>query len=66
MLPDMMPPQTTLWEYESADDSWSREMSEFIEDVERGRNPSPGLNDAIAALAVVAEIYRESGFDHRA
>jgi predicted dehydrogenase len=66
MLPDMLPPQTTIWEYPAPDDSWTTEMSEFIEDVEGRRNPTPGLSDAIAALDVVAEIYRTSAHDHRA
>jgi predicted dehydrogenase len=66
MLPDMGPPQTTIWEYPMADDSWAAEMSDFIEDIEQGRDPAPGLADAIAALAVVEKIYAESGYDHRA
>ena len=40
-------------------------MSEFIEDIRIGREPSPGLGDAIAALRVVAKVYAESGYDHR-
>jgi predicted dehydrogenase len=65
MRPDMGPPETTLWEYPAADDSWSSEMSEFIEDIRLGRGPSPGLQDASAALTVVAELYSRSGYDHR-
>jgi predicted dehydrogenase len=49
-----------------ADNSWSTEMAEFIEDVRGAREPAVGLNDAIAALAVVAKIYAQSGYDHRA
>ena len=64
MLPDMGPPEATVWEYSTADDSWETEMAHFMEDIERGREPSPGLHDAIAALTVVAKIYRESGYDH--
>jgi predicted dehydrogenase len=66
MLPDMGPPETTMWEYPMADNSWTIEMTEFIEDILSGREPSAGLDDAIAALAVVAKIYTESGYDHRA
>jgi predicted dehydrogenase len=65
-LPDMGPPQTTIWEYPMADNSWETEMAEFIEDISSGREPAAGLRDAIAALAVVAKIYLESGYDHRA
>lgn len=66
MLPAMGPPETTAWEYPMADDSWSTEMAEFIEDVRCEREPSPGLRDAAAALEVVDRIYQESGHDHRA
>jgi predicted dehydrogenase len=66
MLPEMGPPETTSWEYPMADDSWQVETSAFVEDVRAGREPSPGLGDAIAALAIVDEIYRRSGRDHRA
>jgi predicted dehydrogenase len=64
-LPDMGPPETTIWEYPMADNSWETEMAEFIEDIRSGREPSAGLNDAIAALTVVAKIYAASGYDHR-
>jgi predicted dehydrogenase len=65
-LPEMGPPETTLWEYPMADNSWTMEMSAFIEDIRSGHEPDPGLNDAIAALRVVAKIYGDSGYDHRA
>src|SRR5581483_3600983 len=66
MLPQMGPPETTAWEYPMADDSWAMEMQEFMEDVRRHRQPAVGLRDAIAALDVVARIYAECGYDHRA
>jgi predicted dehydrogenase len=66
MLPQMGPPETTLWEYPMADDSWEVEMKEFLEDIRLGRKPAAGLEDAAAALDIVDHIYRESGFDHRA
>jgi predicted dehydrogenase len=66
MLPEMGPPETTIWEYPMPDDSWATEMAEFIEDVRRGREPAPGLKDALAALAVVGRIYTACGHDHRA
>jgi len=66
MLPEMGPPETTIWEYPMADNSWDVEMAEFLEDVRLRRAPSVGLADAIAALEIVDEIYRMSGFNHRA
>lgn len=66
MLPEMGPPETRIWEYPMADNSWETEMSEFLADVRGARNPSPGLDDAIAALRIVEKIYADSGYDHRA
>lgn len=66
MLPEMGPPETQIWQYPMADDSWTIEMAEFLDDVVQCRQPSAGLRDAIAALDVVAAIYRRSGYDHRA
>lgn len=66
MLPEMGPPETTSWEYPMSDDSWEAEMAEFIEDIRLGRPPKAGLTDALAALRIVDEVYRKSGYDHRA
>ena len=64
MLPQMGPPETTIWEYPMTDDSWSVEFAEFIEDLRLGRQPAASLADAHAALRIVGDIYRESGYDH--
>ncbi len=62
MLPQMGPPETTIWEYPRGDDSWRMEMNDFIEDIRLGRTPSPGLQEARAALEIVEKIYRASGY----
>lgn len=66
MLPEMGPPETTIWEYPMADDSWDYEMGQFLEDIRLERQPDVGLADAIAVLEIVDAIYRKSGYDHRA
>lgn len=60
MLPEMGPPETIMWEYPMADDSWQVEFAEFIEDIEKNREPAAGLPQAYAALNIVEEIYRIS------
>jgi predicted dehydrogenase len=65
MLPQMGPPETTIWEYPMADESWSAEFAEFVDDIRQRRAPAAGLGDAIAALRVIEQIYRASGYDHR-
>lgn len=60
MLPNMGPPETYIWEYPMADNSWEIEFNEFIEDIEQQRQPKASLLDAQAALKIVEEIYRIS------
>jgi predicted dehydrogenase len=62
MLPEMGPPETTIWEYPRGDQSWALEFAEFLEDIRLDRSPSAGLPDARAALAVVEEVHRQSGY----
>lgn len=61
MLPEMGPPETTIWEYPTADDSWQAEAAEFVEDIRLKRQPSVGIAEAEAALEVVETIYRSVG-----
>jgi predicted dehydrogenase len=61
MLPEMGPPDTTIWEYPRGDESWAFEFAEFLEDIRLARVPSAGLSDARAAAAIVAEVHRQSG-----
>lgn len=60
MAPEMGPPETTMWEYPMADNSWEVEFAEFLEDIRLKRQPAAGLNDACAALQIVEDIYRIS------
>ena len=62
MLPEMGPPDTSAWEYPRADQSWSLEWTEFLDDIRLGRQPSAGLDAARAALDIVGLIYARSGF----
>ena len=64
MLPQMGPPETTVWEFSNEDASWGVEFSEFLEDIRLKRQPAAGLEDAAAVLKIVESIYKESGYDH--
>ncbi len=66
MLPEMGPPDTSIWEYPREDNSWALEFSEFLEDIRLNRVPSANLNDARAALLTVEKIYKDSGYDYHA
>lgn len=53
MLPEMGPPDTTIYEFPRGDASWKVEMAMFFEDVKLGRQPDAGLIDSIRTLEVV-------------
>jgi predicted dehydrogenase len=60
MLPQMGPPETIIWEYPGEDLSWKAELSHFCECIRRSSRPLGDLDDALAALKVVGEVYRQS------
>jgi len=60
MQPAMGPPDTIIYEYPMADDSWERETDEFLDDIRLGRMPSPGLEDAMRALEIIEQVYNRS------
>lgn len=62
MLPEMGPPETTVWEYPRGDSSWRLEMEAFEEDIRLSREPVPGLAEAKKTLQVVSAIYAASGY----
>lgn len=62
MKPEMGIPDIKVYEFPGPDESWRIEMTKFEEDIKAGRTPDAGLKEARAALQVVEEIYRKSGF----
>jgi predicted dehydrogenase len=62
MLPQMGPPETTIWEYPRGDESWKLEMLAFEQDIGLQRTPEPGLREARIALEVVSKVYATSGY----
>jgi predicted dehydrogenase len=60
MLPQMGPPETTIWEFPGEDLSWREEFVHFCECITTGRRPEGTLEDALATLEVVEQVYRQS------
>ena len=60
MLPQMGPPETTVWEFPGEDQSWQIEMQEFFEDIRLKRTPVPGLKEAKSVLRVVEALHRKN------
>jgi predicted dehydrogenase len=64
MSAEMGPPETLIWEYPMADNSWEIEFAEFLDDIKYNRQPSAGIYDAYAALKIVETVYRMSSYDY--
>jgi len=62
MLPEMGPPDTTIFEYPRGDESWAIETRAFVDDIRLNRDPAPGLAEGIRTLEIVEAIYRQSGY----
>jgi predicted dehydrogenase len=60
MLPQMGPPETTIWEYPGGDKSWQLELVDFERSIQLGKSCGPSLLDARAVLQVVESIYKGS------
>lgn len=59
MLPQMGPPETTIFEFPRGDESWKLELAKFFEDIRLGRTPVPGLKEAKAVMQVVETVYKK-------
>lgn len=57
MLPEMGPPETTVFEYPEEDNSWSEEIGYFVECIRNAREPEGNLRDAMEALRIVQTLY---------
>jgi predicted dehydrogenase len=61
MLPEMGPPETTIWEYPGPDGSWRAEYLHLLDCIRTGQPPSGDLADARAALSIVEQVYDVAG-----
>jgi predicted dehydrogenase len=67
MLPQMGPPETTIWEYPGEDTSWTVEFRDFEAACAGVSGTGATLEDAVAALDVVGAVYQQSeGANRRA
>ena len=61
MLPQMGPPETTIWEYPPSDSSWASEFAAFKADQAGALGHIADVEDACAVLGVIAAAYRGRG-----
>jgi len=60
MLPQMGPPETTIYEYPGEDRSWHAEWEHFMTCIDQRRQPSGNLDDAAAAMRVIDALYHQA------
>ena len=60
MRPEMGPPDETAWEFPGDDMSWSAEFTHVSDCIRDGTPVMGNLEDAIAALRIVEELYKRS------
>jgi predicted dehydrogenase len=58
MLPEMGPPETSVFNYPEEDTSWEAEIEHFASCIEQGTEPSGSIDDGIAVLEVIAKLYQ--------
>lgn len=58
MLPQMGPPETTIWEFPFPDRSFADEFENFIAAIDGREEPLGDIHDAIANLEIIGAVYR--------
>jgi predicted dehydrogenase len=56
MLPQMGPPETTIWEYAFPDNSWLEEFTDFVGAISESRRPNGDILDAYATLKIIENV----------
>jgi predicted dehydrogenase len=57
LLPQMGPPETTIWEYPFPDVSWRNEFADFCAAIQEGRRACGDIEDAYHVMRIVDEVY---------
>jgi predicted dehydrogenase len=60
MLPQMGPPETTIWEYPGEDRSWRDEYAHLLACIHEHRQPDGSLEDALATLEIIGRLYDQA------
>lgn len=60
MLPQLGPPETTIWEYPFPDTSWNAELDSFVSALAGNSTENADIDDACAVYAIIESAYRKS------
>ena len=59
MLPQMGPPETSVWDFPGPDTSWEAEFADFAQAIQSGRRATGDIEDALAMHKIIAAAYQE-------
>lgn len=57
MLPQMGPPETTIWEYPFPDMSWTLEVQDFMQAIQTSNRPCGDIQDALENAQLIDAMY---------
>lgn len=60
MLPQMGPPETTIFEYPGEDKSWQVEWNHTLDCIKSRKQPVGNMNDALETLRAIGKLYAAS------
>jgi predicted dehydrogenase len=60
MLPQMGPPETTIFEYPGEDRSWQVEWQHTVQCIQQKKQPIGNMDDALQTLRVIDQLYAAS------
>ena len=60
MLPQMGPPETTIFEYPGEDRSWQVEWQHTVQCIQQKKQPVGNMDDALQTLRVIDQLYAVS------
>lgn len=60
MLPQMGPPETTIYEYPGEDKSWQTEWQHTVQCIREKKQPVGNMEDALQTLRVIDKLYTAS------
>ena len=64
MHKEMGPPDVTSWEYLTEDDSWKVELNNFFLFLENKPNEIAKMEDAIASMKIIKQLYEDNNYDY--
>lgn len=64
MQPEMGPPPSHKWTFDEKDKSWSKELDDFVYNIQNENSECPTLYDALAVHKVIEDLKKNTKYDN--